>query len=149
MTENKQLQQEQFNGNELEVEESKLLIEDKVVAKIARIAVDKVDGILEMQGNFADTIGSFFSSDNETSTAGVDVEVGEKEAKVNLDIIIEYGKNATKVFNEVKKVVKANIKEMTGLDVVTINVNIVDVMTRKEYAEKKARKESNSSEDRY
>lgn len=148
MTENKQLQ-EQFNGNELEVEASKLLIEDRVVAKIARIAVDKVDGILEMQGNFADTIGSFFSSDNETSTAGVDVEVGEKEAKVNLDIIIEYGKNATRVFNEVKKVVKTNVKDMTGLDVVTINVNIVDVMTRKEYAEKKARKESNSSEDRY
>ncbi|MCI7238932.1 MAG: Asp23/Gls24 family envelope stress response protein [Anaerococcus sp.] len=148
MTENKQVQ-EQFNGNELEVEASKLLIEDRVVAKIARIAVDKVDGILEMQGNFADTIGSFFSSDNETSTAGVDVEVGEKEAKVNLDIIIEYGKNATRVFNEVKKVVKTNVKDMTGLDVVTINVNIVDVMTRKEYAEKKARKESNSSEDRY
>lgn len=148
MTENKQVQ-EQFNGNELEVEASKLLIEDRVVAKIARIAVDKVDGILEMQGNFADTIGSFFSADNETSTAGVDVEVGEKEAKVNLDIIIEYGKNATRVFNEVKKVVKTNVKDMTGLDVVTINVNIVDVMTRKEYAEKKARKESNSSEDRY
>ena len=123
------------NGRELEYEESKLIIQDKVVAKIARIAVNNIDGILEMKGNIADSIGSFFGS-NDRKTAGVNVEVGEREAKINLDVIIEYGKNARQIFNDIQRIVSANVKEMTGLDVVTVNVDVVDVLTRQEYAEK-------------
>ena len=145
MTEKKDRIEEINDGRELEYEESKLIIEDKVVAKIARIAINGVDGILEMKGNIADSIGSFFSGREEQSTAGVSVEVGEKEAKINLDVIIEYGKNATRIFNDIKRAVTNNVKEMTGLDVVTINVDVVDVMTKQEY-EKKNR-ESNKERD--
>ena len=136
MTEKKDRIEELNEGRELEYEESKLIIEDKVVAKIARIAINGVDGILEMKGNIADSIGSFFSGREEQSTAGVSVEVGEKEAKINLDVIIEYGKNATRIFQDIKRAVTNNIKEMTGLDVVTVNVDVVDVMTKQEYEKK-------------
>ena len=145
MTEKKDRIEEINDGRELEYEESKLIIEDKVVAKIARIAINGVDGILEMKGNIADSIGSFFSGREEQSTAGVSVEVGEKEAKINLDVIIEYGKNATRIFNDIKKAVTNNVKEMTGLDVVTINVDVVDVMTKQEYEKKN--KESNKERE--
>lgn len=145
MTEN--LNKDQVNkdlndGRELAYEESKLIIEDKVVAKIARIAINNVDGILDMKGNFADSIGSFFGS-NDRKTAGVNVEVGEKEAKINLDVIIEYGKNARQIFNDIQRIVSQNIKEMTGLDVVTVNVDVVDVLTRKEYEEKQQSEKDN------
>ena len=143
---NDQIKKDLNDGRELEYEESKLIIEDKVVAKIARIAINNVDGILDMKGNFADSIGSFFGS-NDRSTAGVNVEVGEKEAKINLDVIIEYGKNATRIFSDIKKAVVGNVKEMTGLDVVTVNVDVVDVMTRAEYEERK-RKASDKEEER-
>jgi len=123
------------DGRELEYEESKLIIQDRVVAKIARIAVNNIDGILEMKGNIADSIGSFFGS-NDRKTAGVNVEVGEREAKINLDVIIEYGKNARQIFNDIQRIVSTNVKEMTGLDVVNVNVDVVDVLTREEYAEK-------------
>ena len=146
MTEKKDRIEELNEGRELEYEESKLIIEDKVVAKIARIAINGVDGILEMKGNIADSIGSFFSGREEQSTAGVNVEVGEKEAKINLDVIIEYGKNATRIFNDIKKAVTNNVKEMTGLDVVTINVDVVDVMTKQEY-EKKNRESNKEREE--
>lgn len=146
MTEKKDRIEELNDGRELEYEESKLIIEDKVVAKIARIAINGVDGILEMKGNIADSIGSFFSGREEQSTAGVNVEVGEKEAKINLDVIIEYGKNATRIFNDIKKAVTNNVKEMTGLDVVTINVDVVDVMTKQEY-EKKNRESNKEREE--
>lgn len=138
MTENlkkEEVKKDLNEGRELEYEESKLIIEDKVVAKIARIAINSVDGILEMKGNIADSIGSFFGS-NDRSTAGVNVEVGEREAKINLDVIIEYGKNARQIFNDIQRAVGQNVKEMTGLDVVTVNVDVVDVLTRKEYQEK-------------
>ena len=146
MTEKKDRIEELNDGRELEYEESKLIIEDKVVAKIARIAINGVDGILEMKGNIADSIGSFFSGRDEQSTAGVSVEVGEKEAKINLDVIIEYVKNATRIFQDIKRAVTNNIKEMTGLDVVTVNVDVVDVMTKQEY-EKKNRESNKEREE--
>ncbi|MDO4593741.1 MAG: Asp23/Gls24 family envelope stress response protein [Tissierellia bacterium] len=121
--------------NETQQHVSKLTFEDKVVAKIARIAVDDLDGILEMKGNLFDSVAGRFS--NEQSTAGVDVEVGEKEAAVDLQIILEYGKSAVQLFERIKKVVQENIKAMTGLNVVEVNVNVVDVMTRKEYQRNK------------
>ena len=71
MTENlnkEEVKKDLNEGRELEYEESKLIIEDKVVAKIARIAINNVDGILDMKGNIADSIGSFFGS-NDRSTA--------------------------------------------------------------------------------
>ena len=152
MTENlnkDQVTQDLNDGRELEYEESKLIIEDKVVAKIARIAINNVDGILDMKGNIADSIGSFFGS-NDRSTAGVNVEVGEKEAKINLDVIIEYGKNARQIFNDIQRTVSQNVKEMTGLDVVTVNVDVVDVLTKKEYQEKQqSAKESDKTTNNY
>lgn len=141
---NKEIKKDLNDGRELEYEESKLIIEDKVVAKIARIAINQVDGILEMKGNIADSIGSFFGS-SDRRTAGVNVEVGEREAKINLDVIIEYGKNAREIFNNIKRVVSSNVREMTGLEVVTINVDVVDVLTRKEYQEKQ---QANSDADK-
>ena len=137
------------DGRELEYEESKLIIQDKVVAKIARIAVNNIDGILEMKGNIADSIGSFFGS-NDSKNAGVNVEVGEREAKVNLDVIIEYGKNARQIFNDIQRTVGQNVKEMTGLDVVTVNVDVVDVLTKKEYQEKQqSAKENDKTTNNY
>lgn len=146
---NKEVKKDLNDGRELEYEESKLIIEDKVVAKIARIAVNSVDGILEMKGNIADSIGSFFGS-NESKNAGVNVEVGEREAKVNLDVIIEYGKNARQMFNDIQRVVGQNVKEMTGLDVVTVNVDVVDVLTKQEYAEKQQKaREDDKKQNQY
>lgn len=123
---------------EIEQEVSKLTFADKVVAKISKIAVNRIDGILDMKGNFFDSVSSVFQSSNEQDTIGVDVEVGQKEAKVNMQIILEYGKSAPKIFEQIKRVVRDNMKEMTGLDVVTVNVDVVDVMTKEEYREKKS-----------
>lgn len=131
---------------EIEQEVSKLSFADKVVAKISRIAVNRVDGILDMKASFFDSVSSVFQSSSEQDTSGVDVEVGEKEAKVNMQIILEYGKSAPRIFEQIKKVVKENVKEMTGLDVVTVNVDVVDVMTREEYRAK--RSDSDDKKDR-
>lgn len=146
---NKEVKKDLNDGRELAYEESKLIIEDKVVAKIARIAINNVDGILDMKGNIADSIGSFFGS-NDRKTVGVNVEVGQKEAKINLDVIIEYGKNARQIFNDIQRSVSQNVKEMTGLDVVTVNVDVVDVLTRKEYEEKQqSAKDSEKTQNNY
>lgn len=136
---------EERDDEKLQVEESKLRFEDKVVAKISKIAVNSIDGILDMKGNFFDSVTSVFSNQDQ-GTAGVAVEVGSKEAKVAMQIILEYGKNAPRIYEEIKRVVKKNVKDMTGLDVVTVNVVVVDVMTKKEYLAKNKDKDKENEE---
>jgi uncharacterized alkaline shock family protein YloU len=58
---------------------------------------------------------------------GVKVEVGEREAAVDLYIIVEYGVRIPDVALRVQENVKRAIESMTGLDVVEVNIHIQGV----------------------
>ena len=89
-------------------------IADEVVSIIAGLAATEVDGIAEMLGrkNFA---------------KGVKVEVGEKEAAVDLYIIVKYGVRIPDIALAVQENVKQAIETMTGLSVVEVNVHVQGV----------------------
>ena len=63
---------------------------------------------------------------------GVKVEVNEKEASIDVFLVVEYGSNIAQIGKAVQENVKASIENMTGLDVVQVNVNIQGVSMPKE-----------------
>lgn len=112
----------------------KLTYEDKVVQKIIGISLEKVNGLLTVDGGFFSNLtGKLVNTDNVTS--GVDVEVGEKQVAVDLDIVAEYGKDVHKIYNEMKEIITKEVKNMTGLEVIEVNVNVVDIKTEEQHKE--------------
>ena len=58
---------------------------------------------------------------------GVGVEVGETEAAIDLDIVVEYGVPIADLGRSIQRNVKQAVQRMTGLRVVEVNVAVDDV----------------------
>ena len=58
---------------------------------------------------------------------GVGVEVGEKEAAIDLEIVVEYGVSIAELGRNIQRNVKQSVERMTGLHVVEVNIAVDDV----------------------
>ncbi len=124
-----------------------LTFEDQVIKKIAGIAANEIKGILSMSGGFMSGLTDRLRS-TEDITKGINAEVGEKQVALDLKVIVEYGKNVPAIFSETVNNVKKSVHEMTGLEVVEVNMHVEDVMTRSEFEAKTDRdKEQESKRD--
>lgn len=106
-------------------------ITDEVVAIIAGIAATDVPGVTGMSGGIAGGIAEALGRKN--LSKGVKVEVGEKEAAIDLYIIVEYGYRIPEVAWTIQEKVKRAVEEMTGLEVVEVNIHIQGVNIEKEH----------------
>ena len=118
-----------------------LTYEDQVIKKIAGIATNEIPGILSMSGGFISDIADKFRSSGDI-TKGIDAEVGEKQVALDLKVIAEYGKNIPEIFQTTIDKVSKQIKDMTGLTVIEVNMHVDDVMTRKEFDEQNNKSDS-------
>jgi len=108
-----------------------LKISEEVVAIIAGIAAMEVPGVAGMSGGIAGGIAEMLGRKN--LSKGVKVEVGDKEAAIDLYIIVEYGCRIPEVSWNIQERVKKAIETMTGLDVVEVNIHIQGVNIEKEH----------------
>ena len=92
----------------------KLVIDENVVEKISSMAAQKIDGIIDMKGNVLSRIQEGLGGADKTKGVDADI-VDDTNAKINLDVIMEYGKSAPEIFDDIKKVVGGDLKDMTGL----------------------------------
>jgi uncharacterized alkaline shock family protein YloU len=103
---------------------------DSVVAKIAGIAAREVSGVHQMGAGAARTFGAIkekVTSSGPSPTQGVSVEVGEREAAVDLDLVIDYGVSIPDVSRSVRKNVIQRVERMTGLSVTEVNISVDDI----------------------
>ena len=115
-------------------EDNGIRISDDVVSVIAGVAVSEVQGVAGMAGGFAGGISEVFSGKKNLSK-GIKVEVGEKETKIDVNIIVEYGVRIPDVAFEIQNRVKKAVENMTGLKVEEVNVHVQGVKTTEDIAE--------------
>ncbi|MFD1410297.1 Asp23/Gls24 family envelope stress response protein [Lapidilactobacillus gannanensis] len=109
-----------------------LTYDDKVVQKIVGTAIENIDGLLDIDGGFfANIADKLVNTDN--ITAGIKTEVGEKQVAVDMDVIIEYGRDIPEIADKMKHVIHDEVAKMTHLEVIEVNINVVDIKTKAEH----------------
>ncbi|MFB7164923.1 Asp23/Gls24 family envelope stress response protein [Streptomyces sp. NPDC001939] len=106
-------------------------IADGVVAKIAGMAAREVPGIHNLGAGMTRAIGAVRERVPGGGTGGVSrgvkVEVGERQAALDIDVVVEYGFPIVEVASEVRVNVISAVERMTGLEVVEVNLVVDDV----------------------
>lgn len=114
------------NGEEIALESNDIKIAEGVVASIAGVAVSEVSGVYGMAGGFVGGISEAFTG-KKNITKGIKVELEGQEAKIDVNIIVEFGARIPDVAYKIQNRVKKAVEDMTGLKVAGISVHVQDV----------------------
>lgn len=137
---------------EIENTESGIEISNDVIAVIAGVAVSEVQGVASMSGGFAGGITEVLSG-KKNLAKGIKVEKTENVAKIDVNIIVEYGSRIPDVAFEIQNRVKKAVEGMTGFKVEEVNVHVqgvnTDIIKKEEISENKnnSENEENSNEE--
>ena len=146
MEENNNEENEVVLEGEVTVEEGNdtIKIANDAVATYAGVAVSEVQGVYGMSGGFAGLTEALSGKKN--LTKGIKVDVNDKNVKIDVSIIVEYGARIPDVAFEIQSRVKKSVENMTGLKVLEVNVHVqgVHTVTEKETSDEKAEQEKNN-----
>ncbi len=124
---------EENKNEEIKIEEEineaeGIKISNEVIAVIAGVAVSEVPGVYGMSGGLAGGISEALKG-KKNLAKGIKVEATEKSAKIDVNIIVEYGSRIPDVAFEIQNRVKKSVENMTGLKVSEVNVHVQGVNT--------------------
>ncbi|WP_299137502.1 Asp23/Gls24 family envelope stress response protein [uncultured Corynebacterium sp.] len=124
-------------NNNLETQYGTTTIDDVVVSKIAGIAAREVSGVDALGGGGARMIGNIRESfgASEDVRQGVDVEVADGTARIDIAITAEYGVAIHELAEAIRHNIMNAVERMTGLSVERVNVVVHDVKLPKDESE--------------
>ena len=105
---------------------------DQVIEKMVGHALQHVPGLLSISGGFFTDIKNKLINSSDVRE-GINVEVGSKQVATDLKIVVEYGKDIPEIVETMKSIIGTEVKKMTHLEVVEVNVEVVDIKTREEF----------------
>lgn len=112
-------------------------ISEEVVTTIAGLAAAEVAGVAGMSGGIAGDLVEKLGRKN--LSKGIKAEVGESEVTIDINAIVDYGVNIHDVALQLQTNVRDAVENMTGLDVVNVNVNIQGLSFGSEHKEEDGR----------
>ena len=118
------------NASVLTTEAGRTSIANSVVAKIAGLAAREIDGVYQLVGSGAGAAISELAqrvTGAEAVDRGVSVEVGQREAAVDLKMVTIYGVSIADVAQAVRQNIITRVREMTGLIVKEVNIDVTDL----------------------
>ena len=119
------------SSGDLVTSQGKTSIADSVVQKIAGISAREVSGVHNLGGGASRTFGSLKEripgSSGPNVSQGVSVEVGEKQAAIDLDVVVEYGVAIADLAQSIRRNVISSVERMTGLQVTEVNISVDDI----------------------
>lgn len=112
--------------------EDKIRISEEVIATIAGIAASENENVASMGGGFVDGIAGMLG--RKTPGKGIKVEMKEDQVTIDLAVVMQYGCKIHEVAREMQRRVREAVEDMTGLEVLNINVSVLGVSLSKEAA---------------
>ncbi|MFE3293040.1 Asp23/Gls24 family envelope stress response protein [Rhodococcus sp. NPDC059234] len=119
------------SSTELVSSQGRTIIADAVVAKIAGIATREISGVFDVGGGTARVVGALrdrIPGARVNHGQGVAVEVGAKQAAIDIGIVAEYGVALHELAAGIRRNVIAAVERMTGLEVTEVNITVYDVV---------------------
>ena len=107
-------------------EDGVIKISEDVVAILADKAVREVEGIAGMSGSLADSFAVVIG--RKVSTKGIAVD----DVVINLHTIVKYGVRIPEVAWKAQEAVKTSVENMTGLNVLKVNISVEGVEFEKQ-----------------
>jgi uncharacterized alkaline shock family protein YloU len=105
-------------------------ISSLVVQKVAGLATREVAGVHALGGGVSRAFSALrerIPGSGTVTTAGVSVEVGEKQTAIDLDVVVEYGARIADVARAVRRTVITAVEQITGLEVIEVNIAVNDI----------------------
>ncbi len=110
--------------------EDKIKISEDVVATIAGIAAAEMENLASMSGGLASGIAGMLG--RKTFNKGIKVDIKEEEVTVDLSLVVQYGCKIHEVAKNIQERVRASIEDMTGMNVLAVNVNVIGISVGKD-----------------
>jgi uncharacterized alkaline shock family protein YloU len=120
----------QETGVALQTSTGTTRIADNVVAKIAGLAARDIPGVFSMGSGMSRRVGqlkSLIPGSGQAADQGVSVEVGQREAAVDLNIVTWYGQSIVEISEAVRRNVVGQVEGMCGLKVIEVNIQVDDI----------------------
>ncbi len=113
---------------QLDSGQGKTIIADGVVAKIAAMAAREIEGVHDLVA-IGSSIAGFAGrlSRGDQRATGVNVEVGHREAAIDLNMTVDYGVSIPQLAAAVRQNIMDRVQAMTGLVVKEVNINAADL----------------------
>lgn len=128
--ESREQQQDAAPRGPLQTSRGVTTLDETVVAKIAGMATREVPGVHDM-GNAVrrafSAVTDRIPNGRTDVTGGIAVEKGDTQTAVDVTVVVEYGASIVEVGNAIRRNVIEQVEGTTGLEVIEVNVNVVDV----------------------